>query len=81
LKELKKDLKQEIAELRQEVREMKEEWKTRVEGLENGYDKRKIKEIGRATIDRSKEEDEERMARITDLVTERIGRTATGKRQ
>jgi len=41
-------------------------------GEENGYNRRKIKEIGRATIDRSKEEDEERVARITDLVTERI---------
>jgi len=37
LKELKNDLKQEIAELGKEVREMKEEWKC-VEGLEKGMD-------------------------------------------
>jgi len=40
-----------------------------------------MKEIESATIDRSKEEDEERIARITSLVTERKGRTETGKRQ
>jgi len=38
-------------------------------GEENGYDGKKIKEIERATIDKYKEKDEERMARITDLVT------------
>jgi len=38
VKELKNDLKQEIAQLRKEVREMKEEWKTRVEGLEKRMD-------------------------------------------
>jgi len=50
-------------------------------GEENGYDGKKIKEIERATIDRSKEEDEEKVAKITDLVTEQIGRTQTGKKQ
>jgi len=40
-----------------------------------------MKEIERATIDRSKEEDKERVARITNLVTERIGKTETGKKQ
>jgi len=53
-------------------------------GEENGHEKwmkKKMKEIERITIDRLKEEEEERIARITNLVTERIGRTETGKRQ
>jgi len=41
---------------------------------------KEMKEIERATINRSKEEDEERVAK-TNLVTERIGRTETGKKQ
>jgi len=48
-------------------------------GEENGYDGKKIKEIERATINRSKEKDKERVA--INLVTERIGGTETGKRQ
>jgi len=54
-----------------------------MEGLEKRIDtmEKKMKEIERATINMSKEEDEERIARITNLVTERIGRTETGKRQ
>jgi len=47
-------------------------------GEEKRHEK-KMKEIERATIDRPKEEDEERVARITNLVTERIGKTETGK--
>jgi len=83
--ELKKNLKQEIAGLRKEVREIKEEWKKRMEGLEKRIDtmEKKMEEIERATINRPKEEDEERVARITNLVTEtilRIGRTETGKK-
>jgi len=72
-----------MAELRKEVREMKEEWKTRVEGLEKRMDtmEKKMKEIERTIIDRHKEEEEERVVRITNLVTERISRTETGKRQ
>jgi len=83
LKDLENDLKQEIAGLRKEVREIKEEWKKRMEGLEKKIDtmEKKMKEIERATIDRSKEEDEERVARITNLVTEQIGRTETGEKQ
>jgi len=52
-------------------------------GEDNGHDgkENEEKEIERATIDRSKEEDEERIARITNLVTERIVRTETGKKQ
>jgi len=42
---------------------------------------KKMKEIERTTINRSREEDEERVAKITNLVTERIGRTETGKKQ
>jgi len=58
LKDLKNDLKQEIAGLRKEVKEIKEEWKKSMEGLEKRIDtmEKKIKEIERATIDRSKEE-------------------------
>jgi len=59
--------------LRKEVREIKEEWKKKMDTME-----KKMKEIERATIDRSKEE---RVARITNLVTERIGRTETRKKQ
>jgi len=57
------------------------EGKNRRSGEENGYDRKKTKEIERATIDRSKNEDKERVTRITDLVTGRIGRTETGKKQ
>jgi len=39
----------------------------------------KMKEIERIITD--KKEEEERIARIINLVTERIGRTETGKRQ
>jgi len=41
----------------------------------------KIKEIEITIIDKSKDEDEEKVARMTNLITERIGRTETGKRQ
>jgi len=82
LKELKNELKQEIAELRKEVMKMKEQWKTRVESLEKRMDaiEKKMKETERTIIDRHEEEKEEREARITKLVTERIGRTETVKR-
>jgi len=49
-------------------------------GEQNRHDG-KENERNRATINRFKEEDEERVARITNLVTERIGRTETGKKQ
>jgi len=54
-----------------------------VEGLEKRMDtmEKKMKEIKRAIIDRPKEEDEERVARITNLVTEWIGRTETNSRK
>jgi len=50
-------------------------------GEENGYDGKKMKETERTIIDRHEEEKEERETRITKLVTERISRTKTGKRQ
>jgi len=37
-----------------------------------------MKETERATTDRRKKEDEERVARITNLITERIDSTETG---
>jgi len=83
LKELKNELKQEIAELRKEVTGIKEEWKTRVEGLEKRKDtmEKKMKEIEETIIDKHKKEEEEREVRITNLMAERIGRTETEKRQ
>jgi len=48
---------------------------------ENGHDGKKMKEIERATIDRPKEENEERVARITNSFTEWIHRIETRKRQ
>jgi len=58
-----KELKEEVADLRKEIREMKEGWKTRGRGLEKRMDtmQKKIKEIKGATIDKLKEEDEERV--------------------
>jgi len=49
---------------------MKEEWKTRVEGLEKRMDtmENKMKEIERTTINRPKEEEKEKVARITNLI-------------
>jgi len=54
-----------------------------VEGLEKRMNmiEGKMKEIEKTIIDRHKEEKEERVARITNLVTEQIGKTETGKRQ
>jgi len=40
---------------------------------------KEMKEVGRTIIDRHKEEEEERVARITNLVTERMGSTETGR--
>jgi len=48
-------------------------------GEEDGHVGKKMKETERATTDRRKKEDEERVARITNWVTERIGSTETGK--
>jgi len=45
----------------------------------NGKENERNRE--RATINRSKEEGEERVARITNLITERTGGTETGKKQ
>jgi len=51
-------------------------------GKKSRCDRKKIKEIEGATIDNTKEEDEERLTRITDLVIERIENKAViGKRQ
>jgi len=77
-----KELKEEMADLRKEVREMKERWKTRAGALEKKMYGKKIKKIEGTTIDKLKEEDEERVAKITDLVTERTGNNVEiGKRQ
>jgi len=69
--------------LRKEVRKMKEEWKTRVKGLEKGMDtmEKERKEVERTIIDRHKEEEEERVARITNLLIELIDSTETVKGQ
>jgi len=48
---------------------------------ENGYDRKKIKKIEGSKTDKSKEKDEERVTRITDSITEWIGRAEIGKRQ
>jgi len=54
-----------------------------MEGLKKRMDtmEKKMKEIKRTIIDRPKEQDEEKVARITNLVTEGIGRTETGNKQ
>jgi len=54
LKELKKDLKEEMADLKKKVKKMKEEDESGKFEEENGYDGKKIKEIKKATIDKSK---------------------------
>jgi len=67
LKEIK-----EKTDMRKEVREMKEGWKTRVEGLGKRQDtmEKKIEEIEGATTNQTKEEDEGKLARMTDLIAE-----------